>query len=1321
MGLGGTAKSNVIGDFVWNDLNTNGIQNVGEPGISNVFVTLYDNNTNFVQATLTDVNGFYSFTNQPNGVYFVGFTPPLGFTFTTNDVLADDALNSDVATPSGFTESFVYTGVANTNIDAGLFRWQPAISLTKLASDGVITAPDGTDLYVTNETLVTYTYIVTNTGNTALSALAVFDDVLQEFVGLLDCPAQLQPGESVTFTTSVVIFASVTNLAQVSAVPVDPKTCLNLPGVDPVNDLDDAVVIVVAPGYTLEKTLTSPLGRSAAVGETIQFTITIVNTGDVVLATVPVVDTYDTAYLTYASSIPPSDDNVNDGSINWADIGPVPVGATTSIVASFTAFASTPFGATNTVVTTPTTPPEFPPVPPATNEVPYEITNPGFSIVKTVISPAGRAAAIGESIVFQITVQNTGDVALATIPLVDTYDINFLSYVSSVPASDDNTDDGTINWADIGTLPVGASTSVVATFTALASTDNDETNRVVATPTTPPGNPPVPPRTNEVPYDISNPGYTLVKQVVSPTGRAAAVGETITFSLTVNNTGDVNFVTLPLVDTFDVTYLTYASAIPPANNVAGGVVTWTDVGPLPVGASTTVFLNVIASASTLSLAETNVVVASPTTPPTEPPVPPRTNEVPYEISDPQFALNKTIVSPTGRPAVVGESIVFALTVTNSGDVTLTTVPVTDTYDATSISFVSAVPAANSSAPGVITWNNVGPLAPGEIATINATFTAVLPTSTTGSETNTVVASPTTPPDEPPVPPRTNEVPYDVDTVGFTVTKTLTSPTGRPALVGETVVFNLVVLNTGDVDLATIPLQDLYDTNFLAVISATPASDDTVNDGVLNWADVGSLVSGASTTVVARFQAVAPTVLGQQTNVVVASPTPPVDVPPTLVPPKTNEVPYQIGYLTIGDTVWLDLDGNGQPNENLAVQGINTVRVELYNVVAGVTNLVDFRNTATVGPQRGYYIFTNLPFGAYFVQVNVASLPAAMPTNGPNAGQIITLVPTTPLRYNVPIPLNGSFLTADFGFISSDPTAVDLIDFRAEEIDGLVSLFWETSTELNNMGFNLYRSTAPDGARTKVNAELVPGRGTGIGGSYSLTESAPLTDGTYYYWLEDVEYDFSTREHGPVRLTIGSDASNDILGTATMVVDGLVKITADSFIRSGIDIATVNPQALRVLVNGTEIAALTTSYGDQFAEYDYVLAYVENTELDDVELSVGYATEGDPLRMGMQFVFLNGDDGDVWTDAVTPGSDVLRATLDQWYVRSMVTGFIDSNIWLLDVTNPTQPVLLVGADIVNVNGYAALYYSDSGTAERVIYAAGASKVTEVSTLTAPAAE
>ena len=53
MALAGVAQAQ-IGDFVWNDINTNGLQDVSEPGISGVIVTLYDSATNAIESVLTD-------------------------------------------------------------------------------------------------------------------------------------------------------------------------------------------------------------------------------------------------------------------------------------------------------------------------------------------------------------------------------------------------------------------------------------------------------------------------------------------------------------------------------------------------------------------------------------------------------------------------------------------------------------------------------------------------------------------------------------------------------------------------------------------------------------------------------------------------------------------------------------------------------------------------------------------------------------------------------------------------------------------------------------------------------------------------------------------------------------------------------------------------------------------------------------------------------------------------------------------------------------------------------------------------------------------
>ena len=53
-----------IGDFVWNDVNSNGIQNLGETGIAGVAVRLtitWPNSTSTVLTTLSNASGYYSF------------------------------------------------------------------------------------------------------------------------------------------------------------------------------------------------------------------------------------------------------------------------------------------------------------------------------------------------------------------------------------------------------------------------------------------------------------------------------------------------------------------------------------------------------------------------------------------------------------------------------------------------------------------------------------------------------------------------------------------------------------------------------------------------------------------------------------------------------------------------------------------------------------------------------------------------------------------------------------------------------------------------------------------------------------------------------------------------------------------------------------------------------------------------------------------------------------------------------------------------------------------------------------------------------------
>ena len=77
-----------IGDTVFNDLNGDGIQDTGEPGIPNVVINLLNSNGNVIATATTDGNGKYDFTGLPAGTYTVDVdetTVPSGSVLTTNN------------------------------------------------------------------------------------------------------------------------------------------------------------------------------------------------------------------------------------------------------------------------------------------------------------------------------------------------------------------------------------------------------------------------------------------------------------------------------------------------------------------------------------------------------------------------------------------------------------------------------------------------------------------------------------------------------------------------------------------------------------------------------------------------------------------------------------------------------------------------------------------------------------------------------------------------------------------------------------------------------------------------------------------------------------------------------------------------------------------------------------------------------------------------------------------------------------------------------------------------------------------------------------
>ena len=111
-----------IGDLVFNDLDHDGIQDAGEPGIAGITVTLLNSAGTPIGTTVTDSTGHYLFPDLQPGTYAVQFptTAGAGSVLSTPDLGGDDATDTDPNVTTGVTAPIVVAlGQNITNVDAG--------------------------------------------------------------------------------------------------------------------------------------------------------------------------------------------------------------------------------------------------------------------------------------------------------------------------------------------------------------------------------------------------------------------------------------------------------------------------------------------------------------------------------------------------------------------------------------------------------------------------------------------------------------------------------------------------------------------------------------------------------------------------------------------------------------------------------------------------------------------------------------------------------------------------------------------------------------------------------------------------------------------------------------------------------------------------------------------------------------------------------------------------------------------------------------------------------------------------------------------------
>jgi len=99
--------------------------------------------------------------------------------------------------------------------------------------------------------------------------------------------------------------------------------------------------------------------------------------------------------------------------------------------------------------------------------------------------------------------------------------------------------------------------------------------------------------------------------------------------------------------------------------------------------------------------------------------------------------------------------------------------------------------------------------------------------------------------------------------------------------------------------------------------------------------------------------------------------------------------------------------------------------------------------------------------------------------------------------------------------SNPPTLITLVSFDVYPEQGDARIEWQTKSEVENLGFNLYRTSADGTGSVKLNASLIPGLvSSAIGKAYTYVDTGIRGGSTVCYTLEDIDLHEQSTYHGP---------------------------------------------------------------------------------------------------------------------------------------------------------------------------------------------------------------
>lgn len=647
-------------------------------------------------------------------------------------------------------------------------------------------------------------------------------------------------GATVDIVVTPTVAGEITNTASVSATESDTDTSDN-------NASETTTVAPLQADLSITKTdAPDPVATSS----TLTYTLTVTNNGPDAATDVVVTDTLP-ASVTYQSATPSSGSCSQSGRTVTCNLGTLSdtqletitievtspsTDATISNAANVTSDTEDPVGANNN----------------ATENTTVGIAAPEEIDLSVVKNDSPDPVRIGNMLTYTIEVTNAGPDAATGVTLIDSLPAS-VTFDSANPSQGSCAQSGQTITCELGSIASGATAAVTINVTpqtagtisnnASATANENDTNLA-----------------NNTASEATTVTTAQVDLVLDKTDNPdpVAEGETLTYTIAVNNTGPDTATNVVVTDTLPlaVTYNT-ATSTQGSCTQAGRTVTC-DLGALTSGeaASVTITVTPVAVGTDQTITNSAVVTSDETD--TNPGNNSQTEQTTVNVVAPpraDLALTKT---DSPDPVAVGNPLTYTLSVSNNGPDTATGTTVTDSLPG-SVAFVSANPTQGTCAhSGGVVICDIGSVNSGATATVTITVTPMVD----GVITNSAVVSSDLADSD-----NTNNSATESTQVGagtpagadVLLTKT---DSADPVNVGQTFSYLLTIENSGPNQATNVQVSDSLPAS-VTFQSANPTQGSCSETGGFVTCDLGALNVGAIATVTIS---VTPTVAGTISNI-----------------------------------------------------------------------------------------------------------------------------------------------------------------------------------------------------------------------------------------------------------------------------------------------------------------------------------------------------------------------------------------------------------------------------------------------------------------------